>query len=93
MGGSRATGGGAEPGGNVVGVDPHKRTLSAAGLDERDRVLGTRHFRVSGHRELQGWVLSFGAVTRWGVEGPATPELRRSTPMPDPRAHQRRCEC
>jgi len=53
---SRATADGAEPGGNVVGVDPHKRTLSATVLDERDGVLGTRHFRVSGigHRELQG---------------------------------------
>jgi transposase len=56
---------------NVVGIDPHKRTLSASVLDERGGLLGTRHFKVSGegHRALEMWVLGFGSVARWGVEG------------------------
>jgi hypothetical protein len=57
--------------GNVVGIDPHKRTLSASVLDERGGLLGTRHFEVSGegHRALEQWALGFGRVARWGVEG------------------------
>ena len=57
--------------GNVVGVDPHKHTLSATVLDERGGIIGTSHYRVSGdgHRALEAWALSFGAVTRWGIEG------------------------
>lgn len=57
--------------GNVVGIDPHKRTLSASVLDERGGLLGTRHFKVSGegHRALEQWALGFGRVARWGVEG------------------------
>jgi hypothetical protein len=40
--------------GNVVGVDPHKRTLTATVADARDGILASAHFRVSGegHREL-----------------------------------------
>jgi hypothetical protein len=34
--------------GNVVGVDPHKRTLTATVVDARAGVLGSEHFRVSG---------------------------------------------
>jgi hypothetical protein len=30
--------------GNVVGVDPHRQTLTAAVLDERGGELGTEHF-------------------------------------------------
>ena len=57
--------------GNVVGIDPHKRTLSASLLDERGGYLAHAHFRVSGegHRALEDWALSFGRVARWGVEG------------------------
>ena len=57
--------------GNVVGVDPHKHTLSATVLDERGGIIGTSHYRVSGdgHRALEAWALSFGAVARWGIEG------------------------
>jgi transposase len=57
--------------GNIVGIDPHKRTLSASVLDERGGLLGTRPFKVSreGHRALEQWVLGFGSVARWGVEG------------------------
>lgn len=57
--------------GNVVGVDPHKHTLSAAVVDQRGGVLGVSHFRVSGegHRALEEWVLALGPVVRWGIEG------------------------
>jgi len=57
--------------GNAVGVDPHKHTLTASVIDERGGELGTRSFRVSGvgHRDMEAWAVSFGAVVRWGVEG------------------------
>lgn len=56
---------------NTVGVDPHKRTLSATVLDDRGGLLGTEHFKVSGdgHRALEQWALSFGPAATWGVEG------------------------
>jgi transposase len=56
---------------NIVGVDPHKRTLTASVLDQRGGVLGTASFRVSGegHRDLEAWAAQFGAVLRWGIEG------------------------
>src|SRR6188508_39530 len=56
--------------GNVVGIDPHKRTLSAAVVDARGGLLAGEHFRVSGegHRALVAWACSFGPVARWGVE-------------------------
>ena len=34
--------------GNVVGVDPHKRTLTATVADPRGGILASGHFRVSG---------------------------------------------
>lgn len=57
--------------GNVVGIDPHKRSLSATVLDDRGGLLGTEHFKVSGegHRAVEQWALSFGPVATWGVEG------------------------
>jgi transposase len=57
--------------GNVVGIDPHKRTLTATVADARGGILGSAHFRVSGdgHRELEAWAQQFGQITRWGVEG------------------------
>ncbi|HYA45861.1 MAG TPA: transposase [Acidimicrobiales bacterium] len=56
--------------GNVVGIDPHKRTLTATVLDRRGGLIGTRSFRVSGegHRELEAWVTSCGRAQRWGIE-------------------------
>ena len=56
---------------NIVGVDPHKRTLTASVLDERGGVLGTQSFRVSGdgHRAMEAWATGFGPVLRWGIEG------------------------
>jgi transposase len=57
--------------GNVVGIDPHKHSLSAAVVDQRGGLLGCRHFPVSanGHQALETWVLSLGPVLRWGIEG------------------------
>jgi transposase len=60
--------------GNVVGVDPHKRTLTATVVDARGGVLASAHFRVSGegHRELEAWARQFGQIARWGIEGSAS---------------------
>jgi transposase len=57
--------------GNVVGIDPHKQTLTATIADPRGGILASEHFRVSGdgHRALEAWALQFGLVARWGVEG------------------------
>ena len=57
--------------GNVVGVDPHKRTLTATVVDPRGGVLASEHFRVSGdgHRALEAWARQFGQIVRWGIEG------------------------
>jgi hypothetical protein len=59
--------------GNVVGIDPHKLTLSAAVVDARGGLLASEHFRVSGdgHRALEAWARSFGAIARWGIENAA----------------------
>ena len=60
--------------GNVVGVDPHKRTLTATVADPRGGILASAHFRVSGegHRELEAWARQFGQIARWGIEGSAS---------------------
>ena len=57
--------------GNVVGVDPHKRSLSATVVDPRGGLLAGEHFRVSGdrHRALEAWARQFGPIARWGIEG------------------------
>lgn len=57
--------------GNVVGIDPHKHTLTAVVLDARGGLLASAHFRVSagGHRAMEAWAGSMGPVIRWGVEG------------------------
>jgi transposase len=56
--------------GNVVGIDPHKRTLSAAIVDPRGGIVAAEHFRVSGdgHRALVAWARQFGPIARWGIE-------------------------
>lgn len=60
--------------GNVVGIDPHKRTLTATVVDPRGGVVASEHFRVSGegHHELEVWARQFGQIARWGVEGSAS---------------------
>lgn len=57
--------------GNTVGVDPHKKTLSACIIDERGGVLDVAHFKVSGdgHRALEAWARRLGPVATWGIEG------------------------
>ena len=57
--------------GNVVGVDPHKRSLTATVVDPRGGVVASEHFRVSGdgHRALEAWARQFGQIARWGIEG------------------------
>jgi transposase len=57
--------------GNIVGIDPHKRTLTASVIDERGGVLATFHANVSGdgHRALESWARTYGSVARWGIEG------------------------
>lgn len=57
--------------GNVVGIDPHKCTLTATVADARGGILSSAHFRVSGegHRELEAWARQFGQIARWGIEG------------------------
>jgi transposase len=57
--------------GSVVGVDPHKRTLTATVVDPLGGILASEHFRVSGdgHRALEAWARQFGPIVRWGIEG------------------------
>ena len=64
---------GADRAGNVVGIDPHKRTLTAIVIDARGGVLAGEHFPVSGdgHRALEAWARSLGPVVRRGVENAA----------------------
>jgi transposase len=59
--------------GNVVGIDPHKRTLTATVADPRGGIVASEHFRVSGdgHRALEAWARQFGPIARWGVENAA----------------------
>src|SRR5918999_1922181 len=59
--------------GTVVGIDPHKRTLTATIVDARGGILATEHFRVSGdgHRALVAWARQFGPIARWGIENAA----------------------
>lgn len=56
---------------NDVGIDPHKKTLTATVLDGRGGTVATASFKVSGvgHRALEEWAASFGQVRRWGIEG------------------------
>lgn len=57
--------------GVIVGIDPHKHTLSASVVDDRGGTVDTAHFKVSGpgHRDLLAWTEQFGPVVRWGIEG------------------------
>jgi transposase len=57
--------------GHVVGVDPHKRTVTATVIDPRGGIVASEHFRVwgDGHRALEAWARQFGPIVRWGIEG------------------------
>ena len=63
--------GGAGRWGSVVGVDPHRHTLSATVVDERGGIVATGHYNVSGdgHRALEAWALSFGPVAIARLKG------------------------
>lgn len=91
---ARGTGASRVGKGNIVGVDPHKRTLSATVLDERGGVIALEHFRVSGdgHRALEAWALSHGPIARWGIEG-ASGLGRHSTTYLVGRGHDVRDVC
>jgi transposase len=56
---------------NVAGVDTHKDTHVAAVLGPLGQVMGTSTFpsTARGHRQLLGWVRSFGPIDQIGVEG------------------------
>jgi transposase len=64
-------GGAKDTAANTVGIDPHKKTLSACIVDERGGVLDVAHFKVSGdgHRALEAWARRHGPVASWGIEG------------------------
>jgi transposase len=53
------------------GVDTHLDVHVAAAVDPNGGLLGVEEFEVSraGYEKLLGWLTSFGAVTRVGVEG------------------------
>ena len=53
------------------GVDTHKDTHVAAVIDAAARLLGTASFDADtgGYQQMLGWMGSFGALTRVGVEG------------------------
>jgi transposase len=59
--------------GSVVGIDPHKQTLTATVVDARGGIVACEHFKVSGggHRALEAWARQFGPIARWGVENAA----------------------
>jgi hypothetical protein len=79
---------------NVVGIDPHKRTLTATVVDARGGILATEHFRVSGdgHRALESWARSFGPIARFGIEG-ASGWGRHTTVFLTGRGHDVRDVC
>lgn len=56
--------------GTIVGIDPHRRTLTATVIDERGVELGHEHFdsTTNGYQALLTWATEFGPVQRWGVE-------------------------
>ena len=81
---------GADRAGNVVGIDPHKRTLTAIVIDARGGVPAGEHFCVSGdgHRALEAWARSVGPVVRWGWR---TPPAGGGTPRSTCRAPATTC--
>lgn len=54
----------------IGGVDTHKDLHVAAGVDHRDRVLGTESFPTArhGYRLMLAWMRSFGDLQRVGIE-------------------------
>jgi len=58
----------------IGGVDTHKDVHVAALIDHQGRILATADFstRVSGYRDLLGWMRSFGELAMVGIEGTGT---------------------
>jgi transposase len=58
----------------TAGVDTHRDVHMVAALDERGAELGVQPFGTdpAGHRQMLGWLKSFGPVERIGVEGTGT---------------------
>lgn len=57
--------------GNIIGIDPHRRTFTATVLDPRGGAIGLAHFPNTheGHDSGLAWAAGFGPIDRWGVEG------------------------
>jgi transposase len=57
--------------GVAIGVDSHKSSLAAAGVDELGRSLGAREFAntPAGHQRLLRWTRAVGEARVIGVEG------------------------
>ncbi|MFH8249490.1 IS110 family transposase [Microbacterium sp. B2969] len=55
----------------IIGVDPHRKVLTAAVLDESGRDLDHQHFANSrrGHEDALAWALTIGSIRRVGIEG------------------------
>src|SRR4051812_27380913 len=55
----------------TVGVDPHRRTFTATGLDQRGGELGHEHFpnTRAGHEAALVWASGWGSLERVGIEG------------------------
>ena len=53
---------------NIIGVDPHRRTFTAALLDERGGLVSHEHFdnRKDGYTAVQCWAAEHGGALRWG---------------------------
>ena len=71
------------------GVDTHKDVHVAAAVDAAGRLLGTAEFAADsrGYDQLAGWLESWGAVGRVGVEGN---RILRCGPHPAPHSRGRR---
>ena len=56
---------------NTVGVDPHRKTLTATIIDARGGEIGHEHFpnTRAGHTDAVTWATACGPIERWGVEG------------------------
>jgi len=60
---------------NDVGIDPHKKTLTASLLDRRGGTVATETLKVSGvgHRALEDWATGFGPVRAAGASREIVP--------------------
>ena len=61
-------------GDNIIGVDPHRRRLTATILDDRGCVVAVDHFTNdgAGYVAATAWANDHGPVDRWGIENAAS---------------------